>query len=184
MIPRLNRWAALVALTPAVLALAACAGGNSLTMPNAQGYSQVASANARNADRPLAIQNAHPDVTCPKRYLQCFTVSKKKGALLDWCYGPPSDPCSKSNARKVTWSGVVCLAKGKTCKKPITPLTAAWTGPFKCQTKDKCKGTFELDTITPGPGLKQTQSYAYKQDIHICLGSDCEDVYVGMNVGP
>ena len=56
-----------------------------------------------------------------------------------WCYGPSSDPCSKSNAGNYTWSGIVCDAKGKTCKKPIKQLTAKWTGPFKCRKKDKCK---------------------------------------------
>ena len=122
--------------------------------------------------------------TCPKRFLDCDTVSAKHGALLIWCYGPSSDPCSDSDAGDVTWSGVVCLAKGATCKKPIKQLTAAWSGPFKCKAKDKCTGTYELDTITPGPGLKQTKSYLYKQDIHICASASCEDAYVGLNVGP
>jgi hypothetical protein len=76
------------------------------------------------------------------------------------------------------------LAKGATCKKPIKQLTAAWSGPFKCKAKDKCTGTYELDTISPGPGLKQTKSYLYKQDIHICASASCEDAYVGLNVGP
>jgi hypothetical protein len=49
---------------------------------------------------------------------------------------------------------------------------------------DQCKGTFELDTITPGPGLEQTNAYKYKQDSHICLGSKCADAYLGLNVGP
>jgi hypothetical protein len=32
--------------------------------------------------------------------------------------------------------------------------------------------------------LKQTKSYLYKQDIHICASASCEDAYVGLNVGP
>ena len=101
-----------------------------------------------------------------------------------WCYGPSSSQCSETNM--VTWSGVVCDAKGKTCKKPIKQLTAAWTGPFKCKKKDKCasKGYYELDTLTPGPGLKVTTKYVYKQDIHYCVSSaSCGDVYIGLNVG-
>ncbi len=176
--------AALVALTSAILSLTACSGGNLSAVPNAQGSSQVASAGGQNFDRPqIAILNAQPDVTCPTKYLTCDTVSAKNGLLLIWCYGPSSDPCGNSNAGKVSWSGYVCLAKGKTCKKPISQMTAAWTGPFKCKSKDKCKGTFELDTITPGHGLKQVKGYAYKQDIHICAGASCEDAYIGLNVG-
>jgi hypothetical protein len=182
MIPRLIRWTAPATLTSAMLALTACAGGNWSAVPSAQGSSQIASVGVNQAH--IAILNAQPNVTCPKQYLDCDTVSQKHGALLIWCYGPSSDPCSDSDAGEVTWSGVVCLAKGGTCKKPIKQLTAAWSGPFKCKAKDKCKGTYELDTISPGPGLKQTKSYLYKQDIHICASASCEDAYVGLNVGP
>ena len=71
------------------------------------------------------------------------------------------------------------LGKGITCKKPIKQLTAKWTDPFKC----KMQGTYELDTIKPGTGLKETSSYLYKPNIHICA-APCENVYVGLNVGP
>lgn len=176
--------AAFASLIAATFVLAACSGANLSAVPNAQGL-QAASAGATNLDQPhVAISGARPDVTCPARYLDCGTVSLKHGALFIWCWGPSSNPCSKSDAGKVTWSGVVCKAKGKTCKGPITQLTAAWSGPFKCKSKDKCKGTFELDTLTPGHGLKQTKYYTYKQDIHVCSGASCQDVYVGLNVGP
>src|SRR5580658_2226106 len=132
MIPRLIRWTAPATLTSAMLALTACAGGNWSTVPSAQGSSQIASVGAKSVNQAhIAILNAQPNVTCPKRYLDCDTVSQKHGALLIWCYGPSSDPCSDSDAGEVTWSGVVCLAKGAACKKPIKQLTAAWSGPFK-----------------------------------------------------
>jgi hypothetical protein len=181
MIPRLGWWTALAALTPAMLVLSSCAGGNWSTLPNSPGVSQVASVGAISVEQPhIAVQNGQSNVTCPKRYLACVTVSQSTGAQIIFCYGP----CTKSRAGDVTWSGIVCGAKGATCKKPIKQLTGTWTGPFKCRPKDQCKGTFELDTITPGPGLEQTKAYKYKQDSHICLGSKCADAYLGLNVGP
>lgn len=183
MTPRLSQWSALALAS--MLALSACAGTTGPTMPSAPGFNQSASVVAQSAGEPhVANASVQPNVTCPKRYLDCDSVSKTKGAELIWCYGPTSDPCGKSDAGKVKWSGVVCLAKGATCKGPIKQLTAKWSGPFKCKSQDKCKGTFELDTIKPGPGLKETSKYLYKQDIHLCLGSSCEDAYVGLNVGP
>src|SRR5579883_2214809 len=105
-----------------------------------------------------------------------FKIKRRRNHLVLWC--------AKSDAGKVKWSGVVCLAKGPTCKGPIKVLTAKWSGPFKCKASDKCKGTFELDTIKPGPGLKETSKYLYKQDIHICKGASCQDAYIGLDVGP
>ncbi len=184
MVSRLIRLTAPAILASATLAMSACAGSNWSTMPNAQGSSQVASAGARSAGHSKVALNAQGNAACAKRYIECVTVSLKHGAELLWCWGPSSDPCSDSDAGEVTWSGVVCLAKGATCKKAIKQLTAKWTGPFKCKAKDKCTGTYELDTIKPGAGLKQTKSYTYKQDIHVCSGTSCQDAYVGMNVGP
>ena len=182
---RCSRWAAPATLMVAAFALSACAGNNFSTTPNVEGFNQAASAGADIGARPgITILNAQPTAKCPTRFSAgCFTVSKKNGAVIRWCIGPASNPCSKSTAGNYTWSGVVCKAKGKTCKRAIKELTATWSGPFKCKRKDKCKGTYEVDTLKPGPGLKITTKYVYKQDIHVCAGSSCQDVYIGLNVG-
>ncbi len=181
---RWSRWAVPATLMAAAFALSACAGNNLSATPNVEGFNQAASAGADIGTRSgITILGAQPNVKCPKQYLDCETVSKKKGLALMWCYGPSSAQCSETN--QFTWSGIVCGAKGKTCKKPIKQLTAKWTGPFKCRKKDKClsKGYYELDTIKPGPGLKVTTKYVYKQDIHICASGSCQDAYIGLNVG-
>ena len=131
-----------------------------------------------------AILNAQPNVSCPSKFYACVTVSQKHGLELYWCYGPKSDPCSNSNAGRPKWSGIVCTAAGTTCKAPIKQLTAKWSGPFRCGSKVNCNGTYELDKLTPGPGLKQTKQYAYKQDVHICVGKKCQIDLIGLNVGP
>jgi hypothetical protein len=169
MLPRLGQSSALALIS--ALALSACAGGVAPTLPNTAGVSQS------------AAMSVGAGALCPARFVACVTVSQKNGAEFIWCYGPSTNPCNKSEAGKVKWSGVVCLAKGLTCKNAIKQLTAKWTGPFKCKAKDKCTGTFELDTIKPGAGLKQIKKYYYKQDIHICSGASCEDEYIGINVG-
>jgi hypothetical protein len=180
MTSRLRWLPALTALT-SILLLTSCVGSNSSALPNSQGISQAASVGALSELQHIVILKSRPNVSCPKRFtLGCDTVSLSTGLQITVCYGP----CSQSNAKLVTWSGFVCMAKGLTCPNPIKQLTGAWTGPFKCKPKDQCKGTYELDTITPGPGLKQTQAYKYKQDSHVCLGSKCEDAYIGLNVGP
>ncbi len=184
MAPRFSRWAAPAIITLAALGLAACAGGMSTT-PNAQGVTQASSAGALGAERPqIANSNVALTGSCPSSYLSCVTVSKKKGADITWCYGPGSDPCSDSNAGKGKWSGLVCLAKTSQCTKPIKQLKAKWSGPFKCKAKNKCMGTYELDKLIPGPGLKVTQQYLYKQHIHLCIKSTggCQDAYIGINV--
>lgn len=181
MILRLSR---LSGLALSAFVVSGCVVNNGSTMPGAPGFSPSAAPGYQSAQGLRVVNpSAQPMVTCPQRYLDCVTVSKKKGADLIWCYGPSSDPCAHSKAGKVKWSGIVCVAKGKTCKKPIKQLTAKWSGPFKCKAQDKCTGTFELDTIKPGPGLKETKRYVYKQDIHISC-SGCADAYVGLNVGP
>lgn len=184
MTSRCSRWAVPAIVMVAAFALSACGGGNVSTTPSVQGFNQGAGTGADNLTRPgVTMLNAQPNAKCPKKYLACDTVSKKKGLVIMWCYGPSSAACSETNS--ITWSGVVCDAKGKTCRKPTKVMTATWSGPFKCRKKDKCssKGYYELDTITPGKGLKTTKKYAYKQDIHYCSGSSCGDVYVGLNVG-
>ncbi len=168
-------------LMAAAFAFSACAGGN-LSTPSVQGLSQAASAAHNGGEMGAAILNAQPNVTCPSRFFACVTVSQKHAIELDWCYGPPSDPCSNSNAGKPKWTGIVCAAAGNTCKAPIKQLTAKWSGPFKCG--KGCNGTYEVDKLTPGPGLKQTKQYAYKQDVHICAGKKCLIDLVGLNVGP
>jgi hypothetical protein len=184
MILRLSRWPAL-ALTSA-LALSACAGAGGPAVPSQPGFSQAASV-ARHSVWAPSIANPVLELAqkCPERFTHCITVPRTKSVELIWCYGPESDPCGDSDAGKAKWSGVVCLAKGATCKGPIKLLTAKWSGPFKCKSSE-CTGTYELDTITPGAGLKETKTYLYKQDIHLCpkSGGSCEDEYIGINVGP
>jgi hypothetical protein len=184
MTSRLSRWSVLVTLASA-LALSACAGGVGPSVPGAPGFSQAAFVGSHGGYQPRdQSPDAQPNLSCPKRYFACWTVSKSKGLDLIWCYGPSSDPCGDSDAGKAKWSGVVCDAKGATCKGAIKVLTAKWSGPFKCQAKDKCEGTYELDKITPHAGLKETSKIAYKQDIHVCVkGGSCENVYDGFNVG-
>jgi hypothetical protein len=182
-VPRLGRWAAPASLTLAAFVLSACAGGN--ITPNAQGLTQARTGGALNAERPqIANSKLFPSASCPTSlYLDCVTISKKTGAKLVWCYGPSSNPCGDSDAGKAKWSGLACLAKTKACKKPFKPIKTKWTGPFTCKTQDKCTGTYELDTLTPGPGLKVTQDYLYKQHIEICpKGGSCESTYIGINV--
>jgi hypothetical protein len=71
-------------------------------------------------------------------------------------------------------------------------MTGAFSGPFQCNPnvglcEGGTSGTYEVDTITPRPGLKQTQRYIYEQDAHLCVISEpskCNDAYLGFNVGP
>ncbi len=183
MTPCCNRWTVPATVMAAAVAFSACAGGLSTT-PNAQESNKGRSAGADLGARlGIAALSAGRHVNCPKKYVTCYTVSKKAGLTIAWCYGSASNPCVHSHADKASWSGIVCTAKGQTCKKPVKHLTATWSGPFKCKTKDPCRGTYELDTLAPGPGLKRTRSYVYKQDIHACAGRNCQDVYIGLNVG-
>ena len=121
---------------------------------------------------------------CPGKYLECYTVSRKHGLVIDWCANATSEPCAKTNA--YTWSGNVCKANAQTCN-PIEQMTATWTGPFKCKTKIKVcdgstQGTYEIDTISIGKTPpKLTKRYLYKQEI--LLSGDFA-AYVGFNVGP
>jgi hypothetical protein len=65
-------------------------------------------------------------------------------------------------------------------------MTAAWTGPFVCVPSvcgSGVSGTYEVDAITPGEGLKKTKRYVYKQDIQYCASSGCEDATIGLKVG-
>jgi hypothetical protein len=184
MISRLSRLAAPAILTSALVALSACGGS---TVPSTPSSAQNAAVGRTGvALEQAAIINVQPNGTCPKNlkhFNSCYQVSKSKGLELGWCYGPKYDPCSKSDVGKVKWTGVVCLVAGKTCPKPIKELTGKMTGPFKCSKKIGCDGTWDLDTITPGAGLKETKQYLYKQDVRSCR-TPCDNSLVGLNVGP
>jgi hypothetical protein len=180
MLPRLTL--AALAMLASALTLSACAGGAFAPVPSGNAASQLAPAGALGADRLSTLNPpVQPNATkCPKGYAYCETVSLKNGLEIAWCTGTKTDACADTS--KYKWSGIVCDAKDATCKKPITELTAAWSGPFKCKAKDKCKGTYELDTITPGKGLKPTKAYIYKQDIRACKGTKCGNEYIALNV--
>lgn len=181
-----RRWSVAAALVSAAFVLSACAGNSGPSVPAAPIQNSSSLFAPLGGQPALSAFGAHSDATtCPKKYLDCFTYSLKKGLKVNWCYGPTSDACKDTKDYK--WSGIVCDAKGATCKKPIEQLTAKWTGPFKCTKKTNCpgmsKGFYELDTITKGKTPpKITTKYAYKQDIHICAGTSCQDVYIGINV--
>lgn len=188
MLVRLSQWSAL-ALT-SILVLAACSANNGPTVPGGSGLGEPDSIGQQSAWGVRAANpSLRPNVKCPKRFTSCYTVSEAKGLILWWCYGPKSDPCSKSNVKvwdhkAITWSGVVCKAKGATCPGPIAQMSAKWTGPFKCKgSAYTCKGTYEFDTITPGSGLQESHKYLYKQDTRICAGTSCQDSLIGLNVG-
>ncbi|HEY6450499.1 MAG TPA: hypothetical protein VIX60_07460 [Candidatus Cybelea sp.] len=183
MIARYSRLILPAILMTATCAFSACAGGN-LSTPSVQGLNQAASAAHDGGEIGAAILNPQPNVSCPSKFYACVTVSQKRGLSLYWCFGPKSDPCSNSDVSKRKWSGLVCAAAGTTCKAPIKQLTAKWSGPFRCGGKFNCNGTYELDKLTPGPGLKQTNQYVYKQDVHICAGKKCQIDLIGLNVGP
>lgn len=183
MILRFGQLSAL-ALT-SIFILSSCAANTVPTTPTSQGFGQSASDGQRTGwDVRIANASKLPNVTCPVRFTGgCGSVSKSEGAEFAACYGPKGRECDPSNAGKVKWSGFSCLAKSKTCRKPIKQLTSTWTGPFKCHPQDGCRGTFELLTIKPGPGLKETAKYLYMQEEEACA-SPCIVKYIGLSVGP
>lgn len=153
-------------------------------MPTSQGF-QSASADQR-SDWDVRLVNVSklPNVTCPVRFTGgCGTVSKSRGALFAACYGRKGRECDPSNAAAVKWSGYSCLAASKICKHPIKQLKSTWTGPYKCHPEDGCKGNFELLTIKPGPGLKETKKYVYMQEERACA-TPCIVKFIGLSVGP
>ena len=166
-----------------LFALFACAGGPGSPVPLTPGQNTPASFQTAGSQEGLTAGGTEPNATsCPSKFTGgCYTFSLSKGLKIGWCFGPPSDRCSKT--KDYAWSGNVCLAKTKKCAA-IEQLKAKWTGPFKC-TKNLCtsKGTYELDTITKGSKPpKVTKLYAYKQQIHICGNGVCENDYIGINV--
>jgi hypothetical protein len=181
MISLLRRWALPAALASAALGLAACAGNSGSPVPLAP--SQMLAGGLHLG----AVRAMEPGAgTCPTTYINCFTVSLKKGLKITWCDGTTANPCADTNM--YTWSGEICLAKAKACgKKSIKQFTVKWTGPFKC-TKKACKGFktqkgyYELDTIGIGKTPpKQEMTLEYKQAIDL---NGAVAGYIGLNVGP
>jgi hypothetical protein len=188
MLVRFSQWSALALIS--ILALAACSANNGPAIPGGSGLGDAASIGQQSAWSVRAVNpSARPNTNCPKRFDACYTVNPSGGLILWWCYGPKSDPCSKSNVKEykhqaITWSGDVCRAKGATCTGTIPQMSAKWTGAYKCKRSAyDCKGTYELDTITPGSGLSDTNKYIYKQAARICVGSNCQISLIGLNVG-
>ncbi len=134
---------------------------------------------------------AQRDPKCPMKFTQdCYTVSASTGLVIDWCVS--SGPKSCDLTGQYSFSSTVCLAKSFACGKPTRQITGAFSGPFQCNPsiglcEGGTSGSYEVDTITPRPGLRQTRRYRYQQDARICLISnpgDCSDAFLGFNVGP
>jgi hypothetical protein len=184
MICLVGRWSLSAAFVTAALALTACAGSNGSPVPLAPDQISPAGFHDSGAQLHAMTSEGLLPATCPKQYINCFTVSLKHGLVVDWCYGSQSAPCGKTKNYK--WSGAVCHSTAKTCK-PIEQLTAKWTGPFQCKKTIKpcggsTKGTYEVDAISKGKTPpKQTKQYLYKQ---VILLSGAIGGYVGLNVGP
>lgn len=184
MICLVRRWSLSAALVTAALALTACAGSSGSPVPLAP--DQISPAGVFESGAQLHAVTSSEGVlaaACPKQYLDCFTVSLKKGLVIDWCDGPSKNPCGTT--KKYTWSGDVCLAKSKTCN-PIEQMTAKWTGPFACKASvkvcgGKTKGSYVVDTISIGKTPpKKTKSYLYKQAIDLDSKLAAS---IGLNVG-
>lgn len=175
-----SRWSAPTALLSAAFLLSACAGSSTPAFLSAS--NQGESSSALGGGNILTAMGVRADAKCyPKFTAGCFTFSLSKGLRISWCYGPSSDRCKTT--QDYTWSGDVCLAVSKDCDA-IKPLTATWSGPYKCKLGKTCqsKGYYELDTITKGKKPpKPTKKYLYKQEIDICSGS-CHTYYIGINV--
>ena len=141
----------------------------------------------------MAFANGVPiqrDAKCPAKFTQgCYTVSASAGLVIDWCISTASAPCSLTNS--YAFSSILCSAKSFICGKPTRKMSGAFSGPFQCNPniglcEGGVSGSYEVDTITPRPGLRQTRKYLYEQDAHICLISEpsyCYDSYLGFNVG-
>ncbi len=166
----------------AAFALSGCGGGSAPTLPDAS--NQIPSSfNDRVGGEGITALGARMDEACAKKFTAgCFTFSLSKGLKISWCYGPSSDRCKTT--QDYTWSGDVCLTATKDCDA-IKPLTATWSGPYKCKVGKTCqsKGHYELDTISKGKKPpKPTKKYVYKQQINVCATS-CITYYIGINVG-
>jgi hypothetical protein len=169
------------ALMSGLFAITACAGGDWPSPPAAGGQvgaqvvGQVTALNYYRSNQAQCLAKKFPT--------GCYTVSLKSGLKVAWCDGPASDRCLYTVNYK--WRGNVCRSNAEVCN-PIKQMTTAWKGPYECVPSvcgSGVGGAYELDTITPGEGLKQTKRYVYKQDIQYCAGSSCEDATIGLNVG-
>lgn len=178
----LGRWAAPAALL-AAFALAACSGGGMTPTAGGTGMTPVAGAQHLSADH-LTIVGVHSNATCNTSKFPggCFTYSDANGLIIDWCYGPPSDPCADTS-QITNWSGNV--TKVKTGKK-VGAIKVKWSGPFACGSM--CTGEYEQDAMTPKAGKtppKQTQRYVDEQIVSGCLGTACGVLTtIGINIGP
>jgi hypothetical protein len=185
MISLVRRWSLPAAIITAGFALTACAGNNGSPVP--LGPNQISPTGLFGAQLHGMAQGGVPAAApkCPSQYLQCFTVSLKKGLVINWCDGTKKEPCIDTS--KYTWSGDVCEATSTPTCGPIKQMTAAWTGPFPCKKDPKAcggtkKGDYEVDTISIGsPKPKKTKKYLYKQEIEL---DGSAAAYIGLNVGP
>jgi len=116
---------------------------------------------------------------CPRRFPDgCYIVSLRYGANIVWCYGPPSNPCADTN--QYGWGGVITTAKGN----PTTKMSASWYGPYQC-VPSLCgsdQGTYVLDTISVGKGLRETSRFKYVESV--CKDASCVASAIGLLVGP
>ena len=177
MFNRLRRSVIPAALTSAMLMLSACAGG-SVTPNAASGQSTPVSAQHMAGQDRLTAMTVHPNA-CPRRFPDgCYVVSQLNGASIIWCYGPPSAPCADTD--QFGWGGVVTTAKGQ----PTTKMSATWEGPYPCNISecDSYIGTYVLDNITPGPGLRQSDKFRYAESV--CKDASCVATAIGLLVGP
>ncbi len=171
-----KRW---IALVPAILVLAACAG---------TGVSPVSTETGR---PQISARGAAPDAVCPKGYLTCKVFRNSTGLVLYWCW-EHSTACDATD--QFTWSGGVCKRKAKPCTEPSGPfvksIRAKWSGPFQCEPSiSVCgggtSGTYVVDLMTAAnKPPKPSPGYAYKADIHGVGGSTIYDFYVGLQVEP
>jgi hypothetical protein len=131
------------------------------------------------------------DAKCPIKFNQgCYTVSASTGLVIDWCVSSGSASCNLTS--QYSFNSTVCLAKSFACGRPTGKMTGAFSGPFQCSPsiglcEGGTSGSYEVDTITPRPGLRQTRKYLYEQDARICPISNpgnCSDAFLGFNVGP
>ncbi len=133
----------------AALMLCACARSDLSTMPSVQGVNQAAPVGAdRTAAPSMTLLNARPNEDCPTRFYDCTTVSQKNGAVIRWCSGTSKKPCKTTN--KYIWSGIVCLTKGATCKKPVKQLTAKMVGSVHVQTERQMQRDVRARHAYPG----------------------------------
>ncbi len=182
------RWAVAAALISAAFALSACGAGTSPASAG-PGTSGIAGAQHVAEQNRLTVVGIHskaaPQCNTSLFPSGCFSFSNSKGLLLDWCYGPPSDPCGET-AGLSNWSGGVTRVKNGALVKAFH---VTYVGPFYCSpsTCGTGFGSFEEDRMAPHKHkpLKLTNRYVYKQTVNACTSSSCVTLgTVGINVVP